>query len=424
MEERFLHFLWQYQYIAKPLSGIDGESIEVIRPGYLNSDSGPDFSDAKIIIDRITWAGSVEIHTKASEWFTHQHDRDQAYENTILHVVWEPDQVITRKDGSVIPTLSLKNKVDPIIYDNYRKLIKSPLSVPCSKHISSIDQLTKVSTLDRVLMERLIVKSKVVNDFVEQTKGDWEEATYRLFSKNFGFKVNSEQFLRLSKSVPLKIITKSNSLKDVEALFFGQSGLLEEAQLDDYSTELKEIYRFKAHKFKLAPSVLSHEWKFMRMRPANFPTIRIAQLSKLLFEVKHLFSWIIESSDYKIITEKLKVSQSDYWVSHFNFSKSSKKPTYGLGQSSVENVVMNTVVPLLIAYGKYIDDQQLIDRAVEFLQKIPAENNKITRMWESLSWPAQTAFDSQAQIELNNSYCQKKRCAFCVIGRQLISPQA
>lgn len=422
MEERFLHFLWQYQYFTKPLSGVDGESIEIVRPGQLNTDSGPDFSDAKIVIDGITWAGSVEIHVKASEWFAHKHHNDLAYENTILHVVWEADQTIKRKDGSIIPAISLKNRVVPALYDNYRKLTKSPLTIPCSKSIQRVDQLIKISTLDKVLMERLMEKSKVAANLVAQTNGDWEEATYQLMASNFGFKVNKEQFLRLSKSVPLKFIAKANNLMQTEALLFGQSGLLDDP-LDDYSQRLHETYLFLAHKLGLTPSITAHEWKFMRMRPANFPTIRIAQLSKLLFEVKHLFSWIIESSDYKEIIEKFKTEQSEYWLGHHNFSKPSKKQMHGLGRISIENIVLNTVIPILVAYGKSVDDQALIDRAVEFLEQIPPENNKITRMWDSLSWSAKSAFDSQAQIELHNSYCKRKRCASCVIGRKLISPE-
>ncbi len=422
MEERFLHFIWQYQYFSTPLSGVNEESIEIVRPGLSNTDSGPDFFDAKIMIDGIIWAGSVEIHVKASEWFTHKHHHDKSYENTILHVVWDADQEIKRKDGSIIPTMSLRNRVVPALYDNYRKLVKSPLTIPCSKSIRRVDQLTKISTLDKVLMERLIEKSKVAANLVAQTKGDWEETTYQLMASNFGFKVNKDQFLRLSKSVPLTFITKTNNLMQTEALLFGQSGLLNGDPLDEYSQNLHETYHFLGHKLKLAPSIAAHEWKFMRMRPANFPTIRIAQLSKLLFEVKHLFSWIIESSDYKEIIKRFMLEQSEYWLSHHSFSKSSKKPMNGLGKTSVENIILNTVVPILIAYGKYIDDQTLIDRAVGFLQQIPPENNKITRMWASLSWSAKSAFDSQAQIELHNAYCQKKKCASCVIGRRLINP--
>ena len=271
------------------------------------------------MIDGIKWVGSVEIHVKASEWFAHKHDNDKAYDNTILHVVWEADSEIKRHDGTTISTLSLKNKVDPIMYDNYRKLVRSAHTIPCAEHIQRVDRLLKIGTLDKVLMERLIQKTKIVMELLQKTNGDWEEATYQLIARNFGFKVNNDQFLRLSKSVPLKVIVKSRDIMQTEALLFGQAGFLDEDHLGEYGEKLSEEYSFLAHKYTLTPTLSAHQWKFMRMRPANFPTIRIAQLGKLLFDVRHLFSWLIETKDYKEIAAKLSVKQSNYWLSHYQF---------------------------------------------------------------------------------------------------------
>ena len=421
MEERFLHFFMAISIFLTSHWLVKGvRRLFVITPGNVNTNSGPDFLEAKIQVDGIVWAGSVEIHVKASEWFNHNHHTDAAYENTILHVVWDADKAIQRMDGSAIPTFSLKNKVNPSIYDRYRKLVKSPEKIPCANRLMEIDRLVKVNCLDKVLMERLLTKSTFLISIVSELSGDWEEASYQLLAKNLGYKVNADQMFRLSKSTPLKILSKMSSLKQIEALLFGQAGLLGVDEMDEYGEGLKQEYHFLSHKYSLSPKITAHEWRFMRMRPANFPTIRIAQLSQIVFRFKHIFSTIIETTKYSELNTKLMVEQSDYWKTHYRFSYPTDRKISKLGKTSAENIIMNTVVPILVAYGKFIDDQNLIDRAVSYLQQIPAENNKLTRMWDSLGWTVESAFDSQSLIELYNSYCQRKRCISCNIGMSLI----
>ena len=423
MEEKFLHFVWQYQYINKPLKTTDGEPIVVHKTGHANSDAGPDFLGAQVEIGGLTWAGNVEIHVKASDWYAHSHDSDPGYENAILHVVWENDKKVKRPNGTLIPTLSLKNQLDPLIYDRYKRLIKSGLSVPCEKQVREIDKFTKILTLEKVVMERLITKSQLVNELVAHNNGDWEESAYQLLAKTFGFKVNSDQFLDLAQSIKLKkILTLSDDLSKVEAFFFGQAGFLEGELLDDYQTKLKNEYAFLTHKHQISPRLSMHQWKFLRLRPANFPTIRIAQFSKLLFSVRNLFSWVIETNQYKDILKQLKVSQSNYWKANYRFGLPANGKIAALGKSSAENVIINAIIPMLVAYGKSIDDDSYVERAVSFLQEIPSENNKITRLWEGLDWPSGNSFDSQGMIQLYNEYCQKRRCLSCNIGMKIIRP--
>ncbi len=425
MHESFLHYLWQFQYFDKTgLSTTEGEKIEVFKTGRLNTDAGPDFSNANVKIDGIEWVGSVEIHTKSSVWLEHKHDIDPAYENVVLHVVWSYDKPIYRADKTLLPTLELKDRVDESLIKEYKRLVNNPASIPCKKSFHRVATLVKLSMLDKALMERMEVKSAQVMEMLKQNQGDWQETAFQVVARNFGFKVNHDPFLQLAKSLSHKVLMKhADKLVQVEALLFGQAGLLDIPVGDEYYHLLQREYRILSQKYNLSPKKLARaQWRFMRLRPANFPTIRLAQLGALVVQRKNIFSGIFESEAYAPLLELFSVTQSDYWQEHYQFNRMASQSVAGLGESSIENIVINSVVPLLIAYAKYTDAQPMVERALNILQQIPAENNAITKAWKQLDFPAATAFDSQAQIELYNNFCQRRNCLNCAIGASLLKP--
>jgi hypothetical protein len=426
MNESFLHYIWQFQYFDKAnLETQQGEQVSIFKTGWLNTNAGPDFSGAKIRIGDLDWVGNVEIHQKASDWIAHSHTQDKAYENVILHVVWEGDEVITRMDGSVIPTIELKDRVDESLLKAYRKLVNSSTVIPCEKSFQSADELIKLSMVEKSLLKRLEYKAHEAQQVLQSNGGDWQETAYQLLARNFGFKINSESFFQLAKSLPYKIITKhSSNLLQLEALLFGQAGMLETKTKDEYVTALFEEYLFLSKKYSIYDSRLSTaQWKFLRLRPANFPTLRIAQFASLMASEKSLFPTFIEADSFDKLQSVLSCSPSVYWHSHFHFARKSKTKIHSFGQASKENVIINTIVPLWVAYGKAKDDQRYVDRAMEILQHIPAEVNKITKIWSGLGMSLQSSFDSQALIEQYNTLCQKRDCLNCVVGASLLRPQ-
>jgi hypothetical protein len=423
MNESFLHYIWQLQYFEKTdLHTVEAEPLTVLKTGTLNSNAGPDFFNAKIKIGELEWVGNVEIHIKSSDWFAHHHEKDSAYDNVILHVVWENDKPVFR-NGVAVPTLELKKRVNQSLLSEYRKLVNSPTSIACEKSFADADDLIKLSMLDRALMQRLETKANGLTDLLSFNNNDWEETAYQLLSKNFGFKVNADPFFQLSKSLPYKSIQKQSSLLQVEALLFGQAGMLETKTKDEYISLLFREYHFLEQKYSLNNSKLNpSQWRFLRLRPANFPTIRLAQFAAVLFRSKNIFSQIISIDSYSSIKKIFLQQQSDYWKTHYRFGKKAKGEVPELGEASIQNIVINTVVPLLVAYGKYKDEQSYIDRAVELLQQLPAEENKITREWSTIGVKVKNAFDSQALIELRNNFCQKRQCLDCSIGISILKP--
>ncbi len=425
MNESFLHYVWQFQYFDKTnLTLVDGEPISVFNPGMLNGHAGPDFSNARIKIGTMEWIGNVEVHINASGWMDHKHHEDRAYENVVLHVVWKNDKPVKRSDGSLLPTLELKNRVDEKLLLGYKKLLNSPESIPCSKSFPFIDSLTKFSMLDKALFHRLERKAEEVNHIVQQNNNDWEETCYQLLGRNFGFKVNADPFFQLVQSLPYKILLKhADKLHQVEALLFGHAGFLDDEFNHPYFLLLKREYDLLSKKYGLTEKKLhSAQWRFLRLRPANFPTIRIAQFASLLASEKNIFSKLLEAQTYSELFKIFSVQQSEYWTHHYQFSENKLEKIPMLGAMSIDNIIINTVVPILVAYGKMKGEQELIDRAVSVLSEITAEDNSITKRWMTITQPVKTAFDSQALIELYNNFCLKKKCLDCNIGTALIKP--
>lgn len=418
MKEDFLHYIWQYQKFNKTiLKTTSGEEVTVLKTGFHNTDSGPDFKEARIKIAEVEWAGSVEIHLKASDWNLHKHQHDAAYENVVLHVVWENDREILNTDGEPIPTLTLKALTDISLLNKYEALMLSQNEIPCQNQFSEIADIKKFSTLEKALLQRMQRKGAEVSERFEKLGNDWEEVTYQILLRNFGFKLNNDTFLSLAESLPYKILRKySSSCFQVEALLFGMAGFLE-GDLDEYGSKLKVEFDFLAAKHNLKDKVLnSSQWKFMRTRPANFPTVRLSQLTALMSQSKGLFATMTSASDYKMLVSFFEAKPSIYWQKHYHFNKESAQDFKGIGKSSIHNLVINTVVPVLVAYAEQIDNQLYIENAMALLEKIPAEKNKITKFWNSLDLETKTMFDSQGSIELYNEFCKKKKCLSCGVG--------
>ncbi|GAB3499253.1 DUF2851 family protein [Spirosoma knui] len=426
--EAFLYFLWQYQYFDKiSLTTTDGDSIQVLHPGFRNRDAGPDFTNARLLIGDVDWVGTVEMHTRTSDWLAHRHQHDRAYDNVILHVVWEDDRPVNgrrvdRANGTPLPTLELRLRTQPSYIDRYLALQESPDTIPCAGQFRSVQPLRLTSMLDKAMLQRMERKASAVQTLFEQTGSDWEETAYRLLAVNMGFKINAEPMAQLSRAVPLKAILKHRDvLLQAEAMLFGTAGLLNVEEPDTYVATLQREYRFLAVKYNLGDKeVAGHSWKWGRLRPANFPTLRLAQFARLVTKHASLFSLFVGSADAEILLKSLQVTPSTYWESHYRFGKSTEKGAPALGLTSAENIVINTVVPLLAAYAHHRGQPAYVDRAIALLEQLPAEKNHLTEGWDKLGLGIHTAFDSQASIELYNEFCSLKKCLSCQIGAGLL----
>ncbi len=423
MNEAFLHYIWQFQYFnSQNLQTTQKEAVQVIKAGYWNTDSGADFQQAEVFIDGIRWIGSVEIHLNSTDWQAHQHSQNNRYNNVILHVVWRDNAptIAQRPDGSLIPTLVLEGRVKLEVLEKYHYYINSQHDIPCEKQFATVNNLQKMSMLDYVLAQRLQKKAEKITTLLHAQTGDWEEATYQWLAQSFGFKVNNEAFLALAQATPYRIFQKNkDSLTSIEALLFGQASLLPQNPTDEYSKNLVEKYNYLRHKYSLSPIAAAH-WKFMRLRPANFPTVRIAQLATLLYQQSHWFSALLAIEDIKAMQQFFKLQQSAYWQAHYDFGKTASQISHELGKESINNLIINTVAPLLAAYSQQQDNELFMERALSLLEGLPPEHNKITQRWEDVGLTIRTAFDSQASIELYNEFCTKKRCLQCRIGKELI----
>jgi hypothetical protein len=425
MKENFLHFVWQHQYFdKKDLLTCAGEEVSIFAIGYHNTNSGPDFQQARLEINGVTWYGSVEIHILASDWLVHNHQNDQAYDNVVLHVVWENDKEIMRTDGSRIPTLELKHRIDQRLLHKYTDLVSSrDLHIPCSHSLDVLPDIVKISMFDTALIGRLEDKASGVLEIVGNCQGDWEEASFRVLCRNFGFKLNSEAFYELSKRIPFSIVKKhADSLFQIEALLFGQSGMLDANYKDEYAQRLQNEYAFLSAKYSLQESkMLPSVWKFLRTRPANFPTIRIAQLAAIVSKVPNLFSHIREVEELNQFISTFSIKPSEYWQKHYAFDKTWEKEGNNLGLSSLQNIVINTIVPVIAAYGQYYNREEYMEKAIAWLENIPAEENKISKTWKSLGLSQRNAGETQAGIELFNNFCKNRLCLNCQIGVAVIN---
>jgi len=414
--ERLLQFIWQFQYFNKSeLTTSAGENIQIIFPGQFNFNQGPDFSDAKIRIGNETWAGNVELHFKTSDWNKHQHHKDANYNNVILHVVWEDDEA----GPANVPTFQLKDRISKILLERYEELMNAGGFIACGNSIYDVRDITWKSWKERLLVERLIRKSEAVTNYLQQSNFHWEETFWWLLARNFGITVNADSFEAMARSIPLTILARhKNQIHQLEALLLGQSGLLKGKFDEDYPTMLQKEYQFYKNKYDLKP--VHSPVFFLRMRPGNFPSIRLAQLAMLVHESAHLFSKIKEAASVAEVKKWFDVTANDYWHYHYKFDEASAFKKKKLGAAMIDNIIINTIAPMLFAYGSYHNENNWKQKALQWLEETSAEINSITKSFQQLGIENKNAFDSQALIELKNEYCNKKRCLDCAVGNALL----
>ncbi|PKP33758.1 MAG: DUF2851 domain-containing protein [Bacteroidetes bacterium HGW-Bacteroidetes-17] len=419
--ESFLCYLWKFQLVNFPLVSVDNKSIIVKNPGIRNTDGGPDFSNALIKIGETIWAGNVEIHCKSSDWIKHNHHHDRKYENVILHVVLEDDLGPNYESFKPVAVLELKNRFDFKIYSKYQGFIQNKGWIACENYIHQVKELTKVHFLQRIAIERIERKFNLLSVELIKNKSDIEQLFYIQLFRSFGFKTNATPFEMLIKSIPLMVLIKhKDELLKIEALLFGQAGMLDQDFKDDYPNKLKTEYAFLKHKYALSP-IQVHLWQYLRLRPSNFPTIRIAQLSVILHQNTSLFSQIIEVESTAELLHMFDISASKYWDTHYHFDKTSKKKIKKLGDKAVESMLINSVIPILFIYGYRTIKPEQSDKALNFLETLKGENNAIIRQWEHLSLPTNNALQTQALIELKTQYCDFKKCLECEFGCELLN---
>lgn len=415
MTERLLQYIWQFQYFNKSaLQTTAGEQLQIIFPGKLNNNQGPDFTNAQIKIDKTTLVGSVELHLKTSQWNVHGHSKDANYKNVILHVVFENDS----KEFS-IPVLELQPRVSTILLNRYESLMNSSSFIACANSVTEIKNLTWLSWKERLLAERLTRKSSVVFKFLEENNAHWEESFWWLLAKNFGMKVNSEAFELLARAVPVNLLAKhKNQIHQLEALLLGQAGLLNKNFNEAYPKLLQKEYHFLQKKYSLQP--IHAAIHFLRMRPGNFPTIRLSQLAALIQNSAHLFSKILEIEKLTEIKNLFAVVANDYWNNHYCFDETSSFKKKPIGKNMIDNIIINTLVPVLFAYGLYHKEEKHKNKAMLWLEEVSAEVNSITKGFSKLQLSNKTAFDSQALIELKTQYCDHKYCLQCGVGNAIL----
>ena len=421
MQEDFLHYLWKHKkFDVTNLKTYKGERVSIVAVGQHNHNSGPDFFASQLKIDEQLWAGNVEIHVRASDWFVHNHETDTAYDNVILHVVWDYDSDIYRKDNSKIPTLELKHYVSKTALKNYNKLFsKSQKWINCENDFADVDTFVIQNWLERLYFERLERKSLDIENLLEASANNWEGVLFKMLAKNFGLKVNGDAFLSLAHAVDFSILRKLQpKLLSLEALFFGQSALLDDDIQDGYYAALQTEYKFLKQKFNLSnQSVLPLQ--FFRLRPANFPTIRLSQLANVYHEHHNLFSKIIETNTVKDYYDLLKAGTSSFWETHYSFNATSKQSKKAVTKSFIDLLLINTIIPIKFSYAKH-QGKVIDDELVELIQSIISEKNSIIDKFNAMSSVSKSALESQALIQLKNEYCDKNRCLQCAIGNVLL----
>jgi hypothetical protein len=425
MKEEFLHYLWKYGlYYPEKLVDGSGNKIRVLRPGEYNRDSGPDFFNARISVDDTVWAGNIEIHTRSSHFDAHGHQNDPAFDNVILHVVAENDKKVFNTKGEEIMTTEIS--FAPELYEKYISLINNPYIIACQDEIKETDPFLLRHWLNALVIERLESKAVSINRIFTETGNDWEETFYRLLTRYFGFRINTEPFEMLANALPFRIIRKhTDNLFQIEALLFGTAGMLEEglfkdALSDEYYRNLIKEYRILSAKYSLKP-VHGWLWKFSRLRPANFPTIRISQLAAMLSVTGGLFSKVLEAIYIMQLKEVFEVKASQYWDDHFIFGKRARHSIKNTGSQAVAIFLINAVIPVIFFYGKSRGSNNICERALSFLEGLPSEGNSILDEWKESRIEAVSAFYSQSLIQLRNEYCKKRRCLECRIGSKLVS---
>ena len=427
--EQLLHYVWKHKlYPLKELKTSDGQQVEVIDPGLHNRNAGPDFFNAKIRIGTTMWVGNVEIHDKASDWYQHGHDKDSHYDNVVLHVAGLLDTEVMKSNGQYVPQMLLSVPDD--VMQHYDELQKTDEYPPCYKVIPDLSSLIIHSWMAALQTERLEQKTEAIRKRAEMCNGSWEDAYFVTLARNYGFGINGDVFEQWAYNMPLSAVAHHrDDLFQIEAIFMGQAGLLElvsipeyyqkEALNDGYFAKLRNEYQYLAHKFSMKP-IDFELWRFLRLRPQNFPHIRISQLANLYYQQKAGLSQLVECDTLDELKSVLSSQVTPYWETHYTFGSTSSKNEKHLSYGSLNLLMINTAIPMLFAYGRHTTKEVLCDRAFDFLEQIKAENNYIIRMWQQVGLPVKTAGDSQALIQLKKEYCDKKDCLRCRFGYEYL----
>jgi len=420
MKEDFLHYVWKFRkFDYSDLQTSNNQSILVIHPGQYLKLAGPDFFNAQLVIGTQKWAGNIEIHIKSSDWYLHQHEKDPTYENVILHVVWEHDAEIFRSDNTTIPVLEIKRYISKETLSNYESLIFPKSWIYCERQLASIDFFILGNWLERLFFERLENKSHTIISLLQQTGNDWEAVLFCLMAKNFGLNTNGDAFLKIALGIPFSVIRKENfELENIEALLFGQSGLLDGEKEDQYFKQLRKQFDYLSYKYQLEQAALE-PLQFFKHRPDNFPTIRLSQLANLYSGRQNLFSNIVHSDDVRKLYEILKISVSPYWQTHYQFDRESPKKTKMLSVAFADLIIINTILPIRFAYAKSLG-KEISEDSVEMLRHISAEKNAVIEKFSQFGIKAKNAFESQALLQLKSAYCDHSKCLDCAIGNLLL----
>ena len=427
--EQLLHYVWKHKlFPLVELKTTDGKPVEVIDPGLHNHNSGPDFFNAKVKISQTLWVGNVEIHNKSSDWFLHGHDKDQAYDNVVLHVTGKPDIEVTNTAGQYIPQMVLE--VPSTIRENYEELLRTDQYPPCYQIIPDLTTLNIHAWMAALQTERLEQKTEAIIRRVKRMNGSWENAYFLTLARNYGFGINGDTFEEWATHIPFSAIAHHrDKLFQIEAVFMGQAGLLDinaiperyqqEALNEGYYAKLRNEYLYLAHKFSLCPMDYKR-WKFLRLRPQNFPHIRLSQLANLYYERKTGLSQLVECKDLFSLQSLLSTKVTPYWETHYTFGSISDLNEKNLSPFSMNLLMINTCIPMLFAYGRHSAKEALCNRAFDFLEQLKAENNYIIRLWKECGLTVKNAGDSQALIQLKKEYCDKKECLRCRIGYEYL----
>jgi hypothetical protein len=416
--ERLLLYIWQFQHFnTNDLKIHSGEEFSILYPGMYNNNQGPDFLEAKIRIGNTLWIGNIEIHIQTSGWNKHAHQHDPNFNNVILHVVWEDDLPF---EESTVPLFILQDRIPKLLINLYDKWMNSSTFIPCGQRITEIKPLVWMAWKERLLIERLQRKTGIIQLALQQNQYHWEEVCWYMLARNFGIKVNADSFEAIARTLPVYLLSKhKNQLLQLESLLLGQASLLDNNYNEAYPQTLQKEYQFYKTKYSLQS--IHQPVHFLRMRPAAFPTIRLAQLAKLIHTSGHLFSIIKEIQDPVQLKKLFAITAGDYWDNHYCLDEPSHFKLKNLGAQMIDNIIINTIVPLLFAYGHIRKEESYKERAIDWLGQIPPENNNILHSFNSLGIGNQSAFDSQSLLELKSHFCDQKRCLDCAIGYELLT---
>jgi hypothetical protein len=420
VKEDFLHYVWQYKkFTFSNLTTVSGDALTVVNAGQYLQLAGPDFFNAQLVIGMQKWAGNVEIHVKSSDWYLHHHEKDTAYDSVILHVVWEHDTPIFRKDNSEIPVLELKHFVTNDVLHNYQELTSAKTWIYCENQINTVDAFVLQNWQERLFFERLERKSVPFQQLLKETENDWEAVLFYMLAKNFGLNTNGETFLKMAKSIPFTIIRKERfEVENLEALLFGCADLLPLEAEDVYVKNLKSRFDYISQKYQLA-KIIIEPVQFFKHRPDNFPTIRLAQLAMLYHKQHHLFSELIEAKRLEQFYSLFTVSVSVYWQTHYQFDKESPKKKKQFSKSFIDLLLINTILPIQFAYAKS-QGKEISEDLLELLRTISPEKNGIIEKFSHFGIPSKNAFETQSLLALKNDYCNQKKCLQCAIGIELL----